>query len=151
MVHFHFQILETDICAGLDSENTAAENQKVADDNDSAASYLTQGPDEEQAHAGNEGTHHKAGNGDSPLQAGQFYAGFLGHRALIVTDQEGEDERIVGSIFEAGGSGLAGKDSIFDVGLADAVHRRIVLVAAAAERKICSDSRGKIVQVALPG
>ena len=82
MVHFHFQVLETNVRTGLDSENAAAENQKIANDNDGAAGYLAKGPDKEQAHAGNEGTHHKAGDGDSSLQAGQFYAGFLGHGGI---------------------------------------------------------------------
>ena len=140
VVHFHFQILEADVRACLDSENAAAENQEVANDNNGAAGYLAQGPDKEQAHAGNEGTHHKAGDGDSSLQAGQFYAGFLGHRALIVTDQEGEDERIVASVLEAGSPSLAGKDPILDMGLADAINGRVVLVATSAERKVCSNA-----------
>ena len=78
VVHFHFQILEADVRAGLDSENAAAENQEVANDDDGAAGYLAQGPDKEQADAGNEGTHHKTCNGDSSLQAGQFYVLFPG-------------------------------------------------------------------------
>ena len=77
MVHFHFQVLETNVRTGLDSENAAAENQKIANDNDGAAGYLAQGPDKEQADAGYEGAHYKACNGDSSLQAGQFYAGSL--------------------------------------------------------------------------
>ena len=83
MVNFHFQVLEPDIRAGLDSENTATENQEVANDNDGAAGNLAQGPDKEQAHAGYEGSHHKTCDGDSSLQAGQFYAGFLGHDSVI--------------------------------------------------------------------
>ena len=140
MVHFHFQVLETDVRTGLDSENAAAENQEVANYDDGAAGYLAQGPDKEQADAGNEGTHHKAGDGDSSLQAGQFYAGFLGHRALIVTYQEGEDERIVSCVLETRGPSLAGENAVLDVSLADSVYGRVVLVAAAAERKVCSDS-----------
>ena len=82
MVHFHFQVLEANVRAGLDSENAATENQEVADDNDSAAGDVSKRMDKEQTHAGYEGAHAKTCDGDSSLKAGQFYAGFLGHGAV---------------------------------------------------------------------
>ena len=48
------------------------------------------------------------------------------------------------------GSGLASENTILDVGFAHAVHRRIVLVAAAAERNISSNAGGQVVQTAFP-
>ena len=122
VVHFHFQILEADVRACLDSENAAAENQEVANDDDGAAGYLAQGPDKEQADAGYEGAHYKTCNGDSSLQAGQFYAGFLGHRALIVTYQEGEDERFVACVIKTSCPRLTSENTILYVSLAHPVH-----------------------------
>ena len=69
----------------------------------------------------------------------------------IIPYQECEDERIMSGVLETGGPGLAGEDTVLDMGFADAIHGRIVLIATATERKVCSDSRRQVDQVALPG
>ena len=141
-MEFCFHLVQFRIKAGLYSENCPAQDQKLAHDADGGIRDLTRRRDEEQANGGYGNTSGEAGYGDATLEPGQFYAFLLGHKALVVFNQVGEDERFVTGVLEAGSPGLAGEDTILNMGLADAIHGRVVLVAASAERKICSDSRG---------
>ena len=149
-MEFSFHLVQFRIKAGLYPENCPTKDQKLAHDADGGIRDFPRRRNEEQANGGDGNTSGKAGYGYATLEPGQFYAFLLIHKALIVTDKESKDERIVAGIFESCGPGLASENTILDMGLADAIHGRIVLVAATAERKVCSNAGGQVVQIALP-
>ena len=149
-MEFSFHLVQFRIKAGLYPENCPAQDQQLAHDADGGIRDLARRRNEEQANGGDGNTSGKAGYGYATLEPGQFYAFLLIHKALIVTDKESKDERIVAGVFEAGSPGLAGEDAILNMGFADAIHGRIVLVAASAERKICRNAGRQVVKIALP-
>ena len=150
-MEFSLHLVQFCIKAGLHPKDRPAQDQKLAYDADGGIRNLPRRRNEEQTNGSDGNASGKAGYGYATLEPGQFYAFLLSHKALIITDEESEDERIVAGVFETRSPGLAREHAILDVCLTDAIHGRIVLVSAATERKICSNAGGQVIQITLPG
>jgi hypothetical protein len=79
LVQLGLELPELDIVAGFDSEDGATEDKQFTHDTHSAGVNLSQGLDEEKAHARNEHAGAEARDGNDALKARELHFLLVGH------------------------------------------------------------------------